>query len=61
MKVIIIGKGPGWEKAPKEGETWGLNDLLLYRPLKLTFEMHDIDKFRTKSTNAYPGLCDAFE
>lgn len=61
MKVIIIGKGPGWEKAPVEGETWGLNDLVVYRPLTLTFEMHDIDKFRTKTSNAYTGLCEAFE
>ena len=45
MKVIIIGKGPGWEQAPMDGETWGVNDLLLRRPVKLTFEIHDIDKY----------------
>jgi hypothetical protein len=61
MKVILIGKGPGWEKAPVGGENWGLNDLVIYRPLTLTFEMHDIDKFRTKTNSAYVGLCDAFE
>lgn len=44
MKIIIIGKGPGWERAPMEGETWGVNDLILRRPVKLAFEMHDIDR-----------------
>ncbi len=44
MKAIICGKGPGWEDAPMEGETWGVNDLVLRRPVKLAFEMHDIDR-----------------
>jgi len=43
LKIFIIGKGPGWEHAPTEGETWGVNDLILRRPVKLAFEMHDID------------------
>jgi len=43
MKVIIIGKASGWEKAPMEGETWGLNNFILKRPVKLLFEMHDIE------------------
>jgi hypothetical protein len=42
LKVIIVAKGPGWEDAPMEGETWGVNDLLLRRPVKLTFEIHPI-------------------
>lgn len=42
MKVILIGKGPGWENAPMEGETWGVNDLILRRPVKLTFDIHPI-------------------
>jgi len=46
MKVILIAKGPGWEEAPMEGETWGLNDVVLKRPVKLTFEIHDIEKVR---------------
>ena len=40
MKVILIGKGEGWDRAPKEGETWGVNDLCLRRPVKLIFQMH---------------------
>lgn len=28
-----------------EGETWGLNDFILRRPVKLTFEMHNIEKY----------------
>lgn len=43
MKIIIIGKGPGWENAPMEGETWGVNNLILRRPVKLSFQVHDID------------------
>lgn len=42
MKIIIVAKGPGWKDAPMEGETWGLNDLVLRRPVKLTFEIHPI-------------------
>lgn len=45
MKICIIGKGPGWEHAPMEGETWGANDLVLRRPVKLVFEMHDITRW----------------
>lgn len=53
MKVIIIGKGPGWKDAPMEGETWGVNDLLLRRPVKLTFEIHNIDeKYKRNRTVA---------
>lgn len=44
MRIIICGKGPGWEFAPVEGEAWGVNDLVLRRPVKLAFEMHDIDR-----------------
>ena len=38
-EVHIIGKGPGWDLAPDEGETWGANDLLAWRNgnVKLTF------------------------
>lgn len=59
MKVIIIGKGPGWEKAPMEGETWGVNDFVLRRPVKLTFEVHDIPsmyKIRPKEIEAINKL-----
>lgn len=46
MKVIIIGKGSGWENAPAKGETWGVNNLCLRRDVKLVFNMHDLDKHR---------------
>jgi len=48
MKIILVAKGPGWENAPMEGETWGVNDLLLRRPVKLTFQIHDIDKLSSE-------------
>lgn len=37
--------GSSWKKAPIEGETWGLNALILKRPVKRIFLMHDIDLF----------------
>jgi len=42
-KIIIIGMGSSWKKAPMEGETWSLNNMLSSRPVKLLFLMHDID------------------
>lgn len=41
MKVIIIGKGQGWDKAPLEGETWGMTQLILKRPVKRVIDMND--------------------
>jgi hypothetical protein len=41
-KVIIIGKGNGWEDAPLEGETWGVHSICLKRPVKMVFDMHRI-------------------
>ena len=49
MKVIIVGKGSGWEDAPMEGETWGLNDLILRRSVRLSFEMHNLDEWYDKN------------
>lgn len=46
MDVVIIGKGHGWENAPTDGETWGVNNLCLRRPVKMAFNMHDLDKHR---------------
>ena len=45
MKVIIIGLGSSWNRAPMEGEVWGLNTLILRRPVKRLFLMHDIDLY----------------
>ncbi len=44
MNISLVGKGLGWEKAPKEGEVWGVNDLIMRRPLSKLFHMHDLDK-----------------
>lgn len=40
MDITIIGKGNGWEDAPLTGQTWGVNDLILRRPVTLLFDMH---------------------
>lgn len=49
MKVVIIGKGVGWEKAPgllEKGEFWGVNNVCLRRHVDLVFNMHDLDKHK---------------
>jgi len=52
-KIIIVGKGVGWEKAPKcvggiweEYAVWGVNDLCLRRDVDMAFNMHDLDKHK---------------
>lgn len=40
MRVIIIGKGKGWEDAPADGYTWGVNDLCCRRDVRVVFDMH---------------------
>lgn len=42
-KVIVIAKGRGWELAPREGEIWGVNDLILRRNVKIAFHIHDLN------------------
>ena len=44
LKVSIVGKGEGWEVAPEDA--WGVNDLILRRPVSLLFEMHKLDNWR---------------
>ena len=55
MRVIIIGKGTGWHKAPYVvegkingyyGQVWGVNNVCLRRDVDLAFNMHDLDKHR---------------
>jgi len=41
MEVNIIGKGPGWELAPHDGESWGVNDLCLRRNVSVVFDLHE--------------------
>lgn len=48
MKVIILGKGAGWENAPltyqdSEVQCWGLNNHIMSRPLDMVFEPHDVE------------------
>ncbi len=38
--VHIVGKGLGWELAPKEGEIWGVNDLVRTRDVTRVFHIH---------------------
>jgi hypothetical protein len=42
--ITIIGKGLGWELEPQNGSTcWGVNDLILRRPVDVAFNMHDLE------------------
>ena len=48
MKVIILGKGAGWEDAPltykdENIQCWGLNNHIMSRPLDIVFEPHDVE------------------
>jgi len=39
--IAIIGKGAGWEEAPRNGcETWGITQLILRRPVSLVIDMN---------------------
>lgn len=56
--VNIIGKGPGWELEPQNGATtWGVNDLILRRPVDVVFNMHDLEwDLKTTRANLDPRL-----
>ena len=41
MKLNIIGKARSWKLAPLTGESWGINTVILRRPLDVMFEMHE--------------------
>ncbi len=42
-EVHIIAKGVGWDAAPEEGETWGVNDIILRRDtLRMAFHLHNL-------------------
>ena len=56
MKVILIGKGNGWENAPQDGNTWGVHSVCLRRPVKMVFDMHKIGE-----TEYLEGLTDQWK
>lgn len=45
-RLILIGKGDGWHKAPLHGdfESWGVNDLVTHRRVDMVFDMHRLDE-----------------
>ena len=52
-EVHIIAKGSGNEDAPEDGETWGVNDIILRRDqLSMCFHMHEMDWIRRKEWSA---------
>lgn len=40
-QVNIIGSGRGWNLAPSDGLSWGVNNVIFKRPVDLLFDMHD--------------------
>lgn len=46
--IILIGKGEGWEEAPRDTgvSCWGINDLVLRRPVDMLWHMHDLSGYR---------------
>jgi len=55
MRVIIVGRGAGWRRAPRVGETWGVYHLVRKRPFKRIIEMHYYDNVsnRVKQARRY--------
>jgi len=52
-EVHIIAKGSGNEDAPEDGETFGVNDVILRRnQLSMCFHMHDLDWIKRKEWHA---------
>jgi hypothetical protein len=45
-QVTIIGKGAGWQDAPMVGETWGITQLILRRPVSMVIDMNVYDDGR---------------
>jgi hypothetical protein len=43
-KVNIVGTGAGWEDAPLDELSWGINDGALLRSFDTVFNMHDLTR-----------------
>jgi len=44
--INIIGKGKTWVDAPHDGESWGITQLILRRPVSLVIDMNVYDDGR---------------
>ena len=53
MRVAIIGLGPGWEEAPYDCETWGINQLICRRPVSKVIDIHIITQFDNEHEMKY--------
>ncbi len=43
MKITLIGRGPNWQDAPEDGETWGIHAICLDMPVKMVWHLHRFD------------------
>lgn len=45
-EIILVANGKGWSESPREGVSWGINHILMQRPVDMVFEIHDLkEKF----------------
>lgn len=42
QRVNIIGLGSGWDRAPTDELSWGVNTVNLFRPVDAVFNLHDL-------------------
>jgi len=42
-KLIILGRGEGWHKAPPDCETWGITKIIFERNVDMIFDIHHHD------------------
>jgi len=53
----IIGRAPGWSRAPRTGDAWGIRGLIGRRPLDRVFKMHTVlTESEKKSQEKAAGL-----
>ena len=53
MRVAIIGLGPGWEEAPYDCETWGINQLICRRPVSKVIDIHIMSQCDNEQEQQY--------
>ena len=56
MRLNLIANGKGWVEAPQRrlnGECWGVNHILMQRPVDMVFEIHDLQEKFSRPLGAH--------